>query len=142
MPEDFTAGGWQPLLADPRNPDADGVSRVVLTSGKVFYDLDKQREKDGRHDVALLRLEQLYPLPVEQIRAALDRYRGADDVVWVQEEPANQGAWPFIALNLTKHLGDGRRLRRVSRGPSSSPAAGSHNAHEVEQAKLLDAVFS
>jgi 2-oxoglutarate dehydrogenase E1 component len=140
-PEDFTAGGWQPLMADPRNPDQGDVSRVVLTSGKVFYDLDKQREKDGRRDVALLRLEQLYPLPVEQIRAALDRYRGADDVVWVQEEPANQGAWPFIALNLTKHLGDGRRLRRVSRGPSSSPAAGSHNAHEVEQAKLLDAVF-
>jgi 2-oxoglutarate dehydrogenase complex dehydrogenase (E1) component-like enzyme len=91
--------------------------------------------------VALLRLEQLYPLPVEQITAALGRYEAATDVVWLQEEPANQGAWPYVALNLPKHLGGDRRLRRISRGASSSPAAGSHNAHEVEQQKLLDAIF-
>jgi multifunctional 2-oxoglutarate metabolism enzyme len=141
MPEQFTTGSWQPVLADPHHPDPGSVSRVVLTSGKVFYDLDKERGKTGRSDVALLRLEQLYPLPVEQIKAALGRYEGADDVVWLQEEPANQGAWPFVALNLTKHLDGGRRLRRVSRAASSSPAAGSHNAHEVEQQKLLDAIF-
>jgi multifunctional 2-oxoglutarate metabolism enzyme len=142
MPEDFTGGGWQPVLTDPRQPEPGAVRRVVLTSGKVFYDLDKEREKNGRHDVALLRLEQLFPLPVEQLAVALEPYDAATDVVWVQDEPANQGAWPFVALNLTKHLSGGRRLRRISRGPSASPAAGSHNAHEVEQAKLLDAVFS
>jgi multifunctional 2-oxoglutarate metabolism enzyme len=142
VPEDFTSGSWQPVLADPRSPDPRGVKRLVLTSGKVFYDLDKEREKSGRTDVALVRIEQLFPLPVAEISAALEPYDDATDVVWVQEEPANQGAWPFIALNLTKHLGGNRRLRRVSRGPSASPAAGSHNAHEVEQQKLLDAVYS
>jgi 2-oxoglutarate dehydrogenase complex dehydrogenase (E1) component-like enzyme len=140
-PEDFTSGGWQPVLADPRNPDPDSVSRVVLTSGKVFYDLDKAREKGGHTGVALLRLEQLYPLPVEQITAALGRYEAATDVVWLQEEPANQGAWPYVALNLPEHLEGGRTLRRVSRSASASPAAGSQTAHDAEHTKLLAALF-
>ncbi|MDQ1696907.1 MAG: multifunctional 2-oxoglutarate metabolism enzyme, partial [Frankiaceae bacterium] len=143
-PDDFTSGEWQPVLADPRAPAGDGVRRVVLTSGKVFYDLDKRREKSGDTSVAIVRLEQMYPLPTDEIRAALENHPAATDIVWVQEEPANQGAWPFVALNLPEHLqamGGGRTLRRISRGSSASPAAGSHNTHETEQAKLLDAVF-
>jgi 2-oxoglutarate decarboxylase len=139
MPDAFTSGDWQPVIDDPRSPDPAKVNRVVLSSGKVFYDLDKRREKEGREDIALVRVEQLFPLPAEALRTTLAAY-DADDVVWVQEEPANQGAWPYIALNLPEHLDEGR-LRRVSRTASASPAAGSHTTHEAEQVKLLDAVF-
>src|SRR3954471_12722320 len=94
--QDFTDEGFQPVLADPgvggAALDGGGVRRVLLCSGKVAYDLLAQREKDGRSDTAILRVEQLYPLPAQQIREALDRYPNADDLVWVQEEPANMGA--------------------------------------------------
>jgi 2-oxoglutarate decarboxylase len=140
MPDDFTSGRWHGVLVDPRSPDPARVERVVLTSGKVFYDLDKHREKAPTDHVAILRLEQLYPLPVDELREALDRY-ATTDIVWVQEEPANQGAWPFIALNLPGHLDGDRTLRRISRAASASPAAGSHNTHETEQGEMIDAVF-
>jgi 2-oxoglutarate dehydrogenase E1 component len=142
MPDDFTSGTWQPVLADPRRPAADDVRRVVLTSGKLYYDLDKHREKNDLRDVAILRMEQLYPLPHEEVRAALEQYAGATDIVWTQEEPANQGPWPHVALNLPAHLDGERRLRRLSRAPSASPAAGSLHSHDAEQAKLLAEVFA
>jgi 2-oxoglutarate decarboxylase len=141
VPEDFTTGGFQPVLPDPREPDAGSVRRVVLCTGKAYYELDKAREAAEARNVAILRIEQLYPLPVEDLRTLLSSYGSADDVVWVQEEPANQGAWPYIALNLPEHL-DGRSLRRVSRQASASPAAGSQTAHDAEHKKLLAAVFS
>ena len=100
------------------------VRRVLLCSGKVYYDLAAARKENGRDDVAIVRVEQLYPLPVDEIRAELNRYPDAE-VVWVQEEPANQGGFPFIALNLPEHL-DGRQLLRVTRRASASPAVGSH----------------
>ncbi|HEU5034064.1 MAG TPA: multifunctional oxoglutarate decarboxylase/oxoglutarate dehydrogenase thiamine pyrophosphate-binding subunit/dihydrolipoyllysine-residue succinyltransferase subunit [Mycobacteriales bacterium] len=140
MPEDFTSGRWQPVLADPRAPQPESVRRVLLTTGKVFYDLDKQRDKQGHTDIAILRVEQLYPLPAEEIRQALSAYPADAELVWVQDEPANQGAWPFMALNLPEHLA-GRPLRAATRPASASPAAGSLNHHEAEQAQLLDRVF-
>jgi 2-oxoglutarate dehydrogenase complex dehydrogenase (E1) component-like enzyme len=140
-PEDFTAGTFAPVLTDPRQPDGGSVTRVVLCAGKVFYELDKARESADVTDTAILRLEQLYPLPAEELAAALSAYGDATEVVWVQEEPANQGAWPYIALNLPDVLGD-RRLRRVSRAASASPAAGSQTSHDAEHKKLLAAVFS
>ena len=106
--EDFTTGTFQPVLRRPgrrRQPDA--VKRVLLCSGKVYYDLFQARHERGITDTAIIRIEQLYPLPVEEVRAALAQYPNAEDFVWVQEEPANQGAWSFIALNLLEHL-DGR----------------------------------
>ena len=87
-----------------------------------------------------MRVEQLAPLPVEQLQQVVAGYPDAQ-LVWVQEEPANQGPWPFMALNLPDHLG-GRGLRRVSRGASASPAVGSHKAHDAEQRALLDQAFS
>jgi 2-oxoglutarate dehydrogenase E1 component len=141
MPQDFTSGTWQPVLQDPTPPEAGDVRRVLLCSGKVFYDLDKTRAKREARDTAIVRLEQLYPLPAAEVVATLERFPAAEDVVWVQDEPANMGAWPFIALNLTEHLG-GRRLRRVSRPASASPAVGSQTAHEAEQAKLLESAFA
>ena len=95
----------------------------------------------GNADTALLRVEQLYPLPHEEIVAALSRYPNATDVVWVQEEPANMGAWQFMAVNLTEELPEGRTLRRVSRRASASPAVGSAKVHDVEQRKLVAEAF-
>jgi multifunctional 2-oxoglutarate metabolism enzyme len=88
-----------------------------------------------------VRVEQLFPLPVDELTSVLATYPDAQDIVWVQEEPANQGAWPFIALNVPDHLEGGRTLRRISRPSSASPAAGSHMMHEGEQTSLYDAVF-
>jgi 2-oxoglutarate dehydrogenase E1 component len=142
MPADFTSGGFQSLIPDPAAPDPASITRVRLCSGKVYYDLVKHREKLQAYDTAILRVEQVYPLPVTEIVEALAAYPNATDFAWVQEEPANQGAWPFIALNLPEHLKVGTFLRRVSRPASASPAAGSHNKHEVEQEELLDESFA
>ncbi|MGY1667600.1 multifunctional oxoglutarate decarboxylase/oxoglutarate dehydrogenase thiamine pyrophosphate-binding subunit/dihydrolipoyllysine-residue succinyltransferase subunit [Geodermatophilus sp. SYSU D00696] len=142
---DFTDEGFRPVLGDPgvggEPLDDAAVRRVLLCSGKVAYDLLAQREAEGRADTAVVRVEQLYPLPGEQVRQALDRYPNATDLVWVQEEPANMGAWSFMALNLPDHLG-GRTLRRVSRRASASPAVGSAKVHEVEQKELVAQAFA
>jgi 2-oxoglutarate dehydrogenase complex dehydrogenase (E1) component-like enzyme len=93
-------------------------------------------------DTAVLRVEQLYPLPAEEIVEALERYPNAGDVVWVQEEPANMGAAQFMAVNLPEHLPAGRTLRRISRKASASPAVGSAKVHEVEQRQLVAQAFA
>ena len=139
--EDFTSGTFQPVLADPDSPDPSGVRRVVLSAGKVFYDLLSARRKADQSDVALVRVEQLYPLPGEQVADVLAGYPGATDVVWIQEEPANQGAWAHIALSLPEHLPEGRGLRRLSRRAGASPAAGSSKVHEAEQSALVAAAL-
>jgi 2-oxoglutarate dehydrogenase complex dehydrogenase (E1) component-like enzyme len=140
-PADFTSGRWQPVIADPSAPPAEAVRRVILCSGKIYYDLAKQREGAWSADTALLRVEQVYPLPTDEITTALEGYPNASDVVWVQEEPANQGAWQFIALNLPAELPAGRTLRAVARPAAASPATGSHHQHEEEQATLLKQAF-
>ncbi len=142
VPQDFTTGRWQPVLADAELTDASAVTRVVLTAGKVHYDLAAARRKAEDKTVALLRVEQLYPVPGNQVRAALDLYPHTTDIVWAQEEPANQGAWSHIALSLPEFLPSELRLRRVSRRAAASPAAGSSKVHEAEQAALVDAVFA
>ncbi|WP_456572304.1 multifunctional oxoglutarate decarboxylase/oxoglutarate dehydrogenase thiamine pyrophosphate-binding subunit/dihydrolipoyllysine-residue succinyltransferase subunit [Blastococcus sp. SYSU D00820] len=143
---DFTEESFRPVLPDTGvggDPLDDGaVRRVLLCSGKVAYDLMAAREAEGRADTAVVRVEQLYPLPAEQIAAQLERYPDASDVVWVQEEPANMGAWQFMAVNLPEHLPAGRRLRRVSRHASASPAVGSAKVHEVEQKQLVAQAFA
>ncbi len=138
--DEFTTGTFQPVMPDPAGPDAAAVTRVLLCSGKVYYDLAAARTERGVGDTAILRLEQLYPLPVDEVKAALARYPSARDFVWVQEEPANQGAWTFIALNLLEAL-EGVPLRRVSRPSAAAPAAGSIKIHEAQQAAILDAAF-
>jgi 2-oxoglutarate dehydrogenase E1 component len=139
--EEFTDGAFSPVLGDPDPIDAASVRRVVLTAGKVHYDLLAARRKSQRSDVALLRVEQLYPLPGEELADALAAYPNATDVVWCQEEPANQGAWSYIALSLPDHLAGGRTVRRVSRKAGSSPAAGSSRVHEAEQVALVSAAL-
>ncbi len=144
--EDFTTGTFQPVLDDGQGtrgvtpPAPENVRRILLCSGKVYYDLVQARVERGITDTAIIRLEQLYPLPVEEVRAALARYPKAEDIAWVQEEPANQGAWSFIALNLLEHL-EGVRLRRISRPAAAAPAVGSAKMHDVEQAALIEAAL-
>jgi len=113
---------------------------VLLCSGKIYYDLIAARTEQQRGDIAIVRVEQLYPLPADEIRVELARYPAAQ-IVWVQEEPANQGPWPFMALNLPEHL-DGRPLLRASRRASASPAVGSHSVHEAQQREVVATAFA
>ncbi|MEU4568089.1 multifunctional oxoglutarate decarboxylase/oxoglutarate dehydrogenase thiamine pyrophosphate-binding subunit/dihydrolipoyllysine-residue succinyltransferase subunit [Micromonospora sp. NPDC023956] len=138
--EEFTSGTFQPVLRDGAAPAPEQVKRVLLCSGKVYYDLFQARAERGVTDTAIIRIEQLYPLPVEEIRAALAAYPNAEDFAWVQEEPANQGAWSFVALNLLEHLDD-VRLRRISRPAAAAPAVGSAKMHDVEQTALIEAAL-
>ncbi|MDI5966737.1 multifunctional oxoglutarate decarboxylase/oxoglutarate dehydrogenase thiamine pyrophosphate-binding subunit/dihydrolipoyllysine-residue succinyltransferase subunit [Streptomyces sp. SL13] len=146
--EEFTTGGFRPVIGDD-TVTPDNVRKVVFCSGKVYYDLLAERTARKADDVALIRIERLYPLPGEEIQAALAPFTKAQKFVWAQEEPANQGAWPFIALNLIDHLDlvlgaapdNADRLRRVSRPSSSSPAVGSGKRHAEQQQQLVAEVF-
>ncbi|ROS73102.1 2-oxoglutarate dehydrogenase E1 component [Curtobacterium sp. PhB130] len=131
--EDFTSGTFEEVLDDAHITDKGAVRRVVLHSGKVHHDLRAELDKRGTTDVALVRLEQLAPLPLEHILEVLGSYPNAD-VVWAQEEPENQGAWPFVCMNLSPHL-DGRPLSVASRAASAAPATGSskRSAHEATE---------
>jgi 2-oxoglutarate decarboxylase len=137
--EDFTTGHFRPVVPDVALADPRQVDRVLLCSGKVYYDLVAERARRGDTRTAVVRLEQLYPLDAAGVLDAVEPF-GAAQLVWVQEEPANQGPWPFIALNLPEHLG-GRPLLRVSRPASASPATGSSRKHAAEQANLVAQAF-
>ncbi|GAA3109659.1 hypothetical protein [Nonomuraea salmonea] len=139
---DFTSGTFQPVIGDT-TVDPAKVTKVALTSGKLYYELLAQREKSGRDDVALVRLERLYPFPAEELAAELTRYGAQAELVWAQDEPTNMGPWPYLTLKLAEDpqvLG-GRSLRRVSRTANSSPATGSHNAHDRELEEILHQIF-
>jgi 2-oxoglutarate dehydrogenase E1 component len=145
--EDFTQGGFRPVLPDPgiegRQLDPAGVTRVLLASGKVVYDLEAERTKRGDTATAIVRVERLAPVPGAEIAEALSAHPDAE-VLWVQDEPRNQGAWPYMALNLPEAMeefGETRPLRLVSRMASASPATGSHKKHEVEQENLVAAAL-
>ncbi len=143
MPEDFLKGGFRPVLPDTRQLDGAAVTRVLLCSGKVVWDLEAERDKRGDTQTAIVRVEQLAPIPAEEMATALRAYPNAE-LVWVQDEPRNQGAWPFMALGAPELLaehGETRPLRVVCRRASASPATGSHKRHEVEQAELMAGAF-
>ena len=133
--EDFTTGTFQPVIDDPKVIDANAVTRVVLVSGKTYYDLRVALDKNPDPRVALVRVEQFYPMPVAQLGRVLTQYPGAE-LVWVQDEPENQGAWPFISLELSKHLANDR-IRLVSRAASAAPSTGSAKVHALEQEALV-----
>ncbi len=140
---EFTSGVFQPVLGDT-TVDPSGVRRVILVSGKLYYDLVQRREKDGRTDTAIVRLERLYPFPEEELGAELSRYGSDVELIWAQDEPVNMGPWPYLSLKLAENPGlfGGRRPRRVSRTPNSSPAVGSHAAHEQELEEILQQLFA
>ncbi|MGW0290661.1 multifunctional oxoglutarate decarboxylase/oxoglutarate dehydrogenase thiamine pyrophosphate-binding subunit/dihydrolipoyllysine-residue succinyltransferase subunit [Streptomyces tuirus] len=146
--EEFTTGQFQPVIGDS-SVDPAAVKKVVFCAGKVYYDLEAERQKRGVTDTAIIRIERLYPLPGTELQAEIKKYPNAEKYLWAQEEPANQGAWPFIALNLIDHLDlavgadvpHGERLRRISRPHGSSPAVGSAKRHQAEQEQLVREVF-
>ncbi|WP_137845223.1 multifunctional oxoglutarate decarboxylase/oxoglutarate dehydrogenase thiamine pyrophosphate-binding subunit/dihydrolipoyllysine-residue succinyltransferase subunit [Microbacterium sp. 2FI] len=133
--EEFLSGKFEPVLDDSRVADKAAVKRVLLHSGKIHWDLRAELEKNPNPEIALVRLEQFYPAPIAELNAVIDSYPNAQ-LVWVQDEPENQGAWPFIALEVVKHL-HGRTIRRVSRAAAASTATGSPKVHAIEQAAIM-----
>ncbi|UPO75547.1 multifunctional oxoglutarate decarboxylase/oxoglutarate dehydrogenase thiamine pyrophosphate-binding subunit/dihydrolipoyllysine-residue succinyltransferase subunit [Arthrobacter sp. Helios] len=136
--EDFTQGSFQPVIGEHAELDANAVEKVLLVSGRLYYDLLANRQKTGDEKTAIIRVEQLYPLPVKEINDAVAKYPNAE-LVWAQDEPANQGPWPFIGLNLPPELD--RPLKLVSRPASASTATGSAKRHAVEQDILVKKAF-
>ncbi len=139
--EDFTTGGFRPVIGEPfaDAEQARGVDRVLLCTGKVYWDLIAHRVQSGDTRTAIVRAEQLYPFDVDAWSEALAPF-GDAELVWVQEEPANQGAWPFVALNLPDVIG--RTVRHVARKASASPATGSSKKHALEQQTLVEKAFA
>ncbi len=137
----LATGGFEEVLDDPSVSDPSDVRRVVLCSGKVYYDLAAHRKEGGFLDTALVRLEQDYPFPAERISSLLARYGRAKDVVWAQEEPRNMGAWDFVEERVLDNLAAGQSLRYAGRPSSSSPATGSYKKHLAEQRALLADAF-
>jgi 2-oxoglutarate decarboxylase len=138
---DFTDGKFQMVIPDATTDPAD-VRTVLLSSGKVYYELDAFRHAHNITDTAIVRLEQLYPVPRRTLERVLAAYPGVTDFRWVQEEPANQGAWPFLALALPEQIPRLTGITRVSRRPMAAPSAGSSRVHEVEQAAVIAAAFA
>ena len=135
---DFTHGAFQPLIGEPDGFDAGNVRRVVLCTGKIYYDLAGHRAKAGVTDTAIVRFEQLYPIPARELQAELSRYPGDVEVVWAQEEPENQGAWPRMALRLPDPDLIGRKPMLVSLPASSAPAFGSAKVHAATHRGLIE----
>jgi 2-oxoglutarate decarboxylase len=138
--DDLTTGSFQEVIDDAEVADETAVQRVVLCSGKVAYNAMKRRD-ETKAPVAVVRVEQLYPFPEEQIRALVERYANASSVVWLQEEPENMGPWPFVGGRLLRLLPDRIKLSHATRFESGSPATGSATVHAQEQEDLLDRAF-
>jgi 2-oxoglutarate dehydrogenase E1 component len=136
--QDFTRGMFHAVLPDPEAPPPDQTRRVLLCTGKIFYELLIGRRERSIDDVAIVRVEQLYPFPADELRAALEAYPSAREVFWVQEEPWNMGGWHFIYHRLMRVLGEQRTLGYVGRKEAASPATGSYKLHQKEQAEVVD----
>ena len=134
--DDFANGSFQ-MLIDDENAKANKIKTLVFVTGKFFYDLQDQQNKLEREDVALVRVEQLFPLPSEQIRAILNKYKNANDIVWAQEEPRNMGAYSHMLM----HLDEAKQFRAATRRPYGAPAAGSSVRSKMRHQQVIDYVF-
>jgi len=134
--DEFTNGGFQ-MLIDDEKAKPTKVKTLVFVTGKFYYDLLEEQEKLGKDDMALVRIEQLFPLPVEDIRAVIKKYKNADDIVWAQEEPRNMGAYSHMLM----HLEEARGWRAASRRPYGAPAAGSAVRSKIRHQQVIDYVF-
>jgi multifunctional 2-oxoglutarate metabolism enzyme len=146
-PSDFTHGSWKPVLGDPTIADPSKVNLVLLCSGKIRWDLVNARSQAGKEgEVAIIPVERLYPLPGKDLVKQIRRFERVEELRWVQDEPVNQGAWPFMALNLPPRLAElepGRTLRltKVARPESSAPSVGSTAVHLQQQRTLMATAF-
>jgi 2-oxoglutarate dehydrogenase E1 component len=140
---DLTSGSFREVLGDSTIRDAERVGRVVLANGKIYYELLHAREEREIGQVAIVRIEQVYPFPQSEVKDVLLRYPITAEVVWAQEEPRNMGAWRFIQEHVQPLLDPTRRLLRyVGRQESASAAPGSLKRHQQEQADILEAAFA
>ena len=146
--EDFSDARFEPVLDDRGIADPARVKRVLLCTGKVYYDLLEHREKregldpgECRGDVAIVRVEQIYPWPEPELAALMEHYAGVERVYWVQEEPANMGAWTFVSSRIQSVMPGSAKLAYAGRTAAASPAAGSMRAHRREQNALLETAF-
>jgi multifunctional 2-oxoglutarate metabolism enzyme len=141
--EDLATGGFRRVIDDPRAAGRrDDVTRLLLCSGKVYYDLDAAKARDAATDVAVARLELLFPLPEAELRALFASYPNLTEVSWVQEEPRNMGAWTFVRRHLERLLPPNGSLYYVGRSTRSSPAEGYPQTHKVEQQRIITEAFS
>jgi 2-oxoglutarate dehydrogenase E1 component len=132
---DFTKANFQEVLDD--TADSNKVTRVAFCSGKIYFDLIERREKDGCHDIAFIRLEQLYPFPQKQIDVILKKYAKATEFLFVQEEPENMGPWRFVDNNLRS-----LKLNYIGREAAASPATGFSKRHAQENEEIMTTIFS
>ncbi len=144
--KEFTENRFRSVLEEPTYTegvgDRDKATRMLLTSGKIYYELAARKAKDNRDDIAIVRIEQLAPLPFHRLTETLERYPNINQYFWVQEEPANQGAWPRFGLELPELFGDKLTgIKRISRRAMSAPSSGSSKVHAVEQQDIIDLAF-
>ncbi|MDD0837231.1 2-oxoglutarate dehydrogenase E1 component [Curvibacter sp. HBC61] len=142
---EFTKGSFQTVIGEHKEDvlkKADKVKRVIACSGKVYYDLAKKREEKGADDVAIIRVEQLYPFPHKAFAAELKKFPNATDIVWCQDEPQNQGAWFFVQHYIHENMLDGQKLGYSGRAASASPAVGYSHLHQEQQKALVDGAFA
>lgn len=140
--EDLTNGGFQPVIDDSSIKDKTAVKRIVLCSGKVFYDLDPAREEKKNENVALVRLEQFYPFPASKLSELFISYSNAAEIFWTQEEPKNMGGWNFVEPRINEIKPENISLLYVGRTASASPATGSYTIHGLEQNEIIDETLS
>lgn len=140
--DELAEGEFERIIADEPAIDPGKVRRLVMCTGKIYYDLLERRERDQVDDIGILRVEQLYPLRPNELQSRLAPYPKDVDLVWVQEEPWNMGAWYFMRARLPEILGNEQPLRCIARPESASPATGSGASHKLEQQLLVDEVFS
>jgi 2-oxoglutarate dehydrogenase E1 component len=139
---EFTKGSFQTIIPENKALKADKVKRILVCSGKVYYDLVKKREELGADDVAILRAEQLYPFPHKAFATELKKYPNATDLVWTQDEPQNQGAWFFVQHYIHENMLPGQKLGYSGRAASASPAVGYSHLHQEQQKSLVEGAFS
>jgi 2-oxoglutarate dehydrogenase E1 component len=138
---EFTRGGFQTVIGEVKEIKADKVKRIVVCSGKVYYDLVKKREERGSDDVAIVRIEQLYPFAHKAFANEIKKYPNATEIVWTQDEPQNQGAWFFVQHYIHENMLDGQKLGYAGRAASASPAVGYSHLHQEQQKALVDGAF-
>ena len=138
---EFTKGGFQTVIPEVKDLKADKVKRLIACSGKVYYDLVKKREEKGADDVAIVRVEQLYPFPHKAFSTEVKKYPNATELVWTQDEPQNQGAWFFVQHYIHENMVDGQKLGYSGRAASASPAVGYSHLHQEQQKALVDGAF-
>ncbi len=139
--KDFTDEGFREVIDDV-TANSKSVKKIVFCTGKIFYDLIEAKQKEGISDIAIVRIEQLYPLPVKQIDAVIAKYKGATEFVWAQEEPENMGAWVYMFMAFrTVNLPDGKELKYVGRKAAASPATGYSKLHVEQDKSILKQLF-